>query len=225
MLRQSIQQIPNEWQSVLSVILDTFPPTTSAIEERIRSDLDSGLEVYPPLDMVFEAFKYFKPNKLSAVILGQDPYANPGEAQGLCFSVPQGTRMPPSLRNIFKELDHEFDEVRTNTDLHDWAEQGVLLLNRALTVKQANPNSHKKEWHPFTEAVIKWINQHTSHVVFILWGNDARSCKEWIDPQKHLILEHTHPSPLSRTPFVGNKHFMQCNEYLIKHNKLPIKWV
>jgi uracil-DNA glycosylase len=225
MLRKLIYGVHPGWKRVLMSILDSMPETEKAIEDKITHDIEIGLDVYPPKDNLFEAFKYFDPVDMKACIIGQDAYPCEGDAHGLCFSVPRSNKYPPSLRNIFAEVRHEFGLERETGNLTDWAEQGVLLLNRALSVRQGNSNSHKKEWYPFTAAVVDWINVNCENVVFLLWGNDARSCAKGIDAEKHHILEHTHPSPLSRNPFVGNGHFKLANAYLIEHNKTEIKWV
>ena len=132
--------------------------------------------------------------------------------------MPRDKKVPPSLKNIFAELADSYGSLRTNADLSDWADQGVLLLNRSLTVWQASPNSHKRFWDALTRSLVQWISENAENVVFMLWGNDAKAMKSYIDAQKHLILEHSHPSPLSRQRFVGNRHFVRCNDYL----KLPM---
>lgn len=217
-----IHGIHTDWKEIILQLTDDSE--RSIIEAQIHEDIAKGFEIYPPPEKIFAAFQCFNVRDLKVVILGQDPYQNEGEADGLCFST-HGKKMPPSLRNIFAELQNSIGVQRDNKVLLDWAEQGVLLLNRSLTVRQACPNSHKRLWHPFVERVIKWIAENTEHVVFLLWGNDARQCKAFVDPARHLVLEHTHPSPLSRSLFVGNKHFVLCNEYLAKHHKSQIQWV
>lgn len=211
-IRSQLALTHPEWRHVLNGLLTE--DMSSKIDCYISLDLEKEFEVYPPPGQVFEAFKYFGPGDLKVVIVGQDCYHGPGEAHGLCFSVPDGVKTPPSLRNVFKELEREYGVKRASANLTDWAQQGVLLLNRALTVRQASPNSHKKIWHTFTEHVIRWISTHCNGVVFMLWGNDARALKDWVDLTKHHVLEHTHPSPLSRAPFAGNGHFEQCNRIL-----------
>lgn len=214
----------NKWQDVLKEIMNV--EYVFAIENRILEDERSGFEVYPPREQIFEAFKHFDPEELRVCIIGQDCYHGPGEAHGLAFSVSDtNTKTPPSLRNIFAELENVYGVKRIDKDLHDWAAQGVLLLNRALTVREASPNSHAKLWASVTEQIVRWINANCKNVVFMLWGNDARKCAEWIDPMNHLVLEHTHPSPLSRKPFVGCGHFNKCNHYLIRHGFNSVKWV
>lgn len=184
-------------------------------------------EIYPPMEQIFNAFKLTPYSNIKAVILGQDPYHEPGEAHGLCFSVTQGTKMPPSLQNIYKELK---DDLNVNngdkTDLTPWAKQGVFLLNTTLTVRRGQANSHQNcGWTEFTDEVIKIINSHPSPVVFVLWGRNARNKKSLITEKRHLVLESAHPSPLSAyNGFFGCKHFSKTNEFLIKNGIAPINW-
>jgi uracil-DNA glycosylase len=166
---------------------------------------------------------------LKVVILGQDPYHKKGEANGLCFSVPSGMKIPPSLRNVFKELDKSFGGgggggVRKNPDLSDWARQGVLLLNTGLTVREHSPGSHAGVWKDFTRAVVEYAGSFGG-VVFMLWGAHAQSFEDCIDAERNLVLKHSHPSPLSRKPFVGCGHFERCNEYLLEKRGACIRWV
>ena len=185
--------------------------------------------IYPPKDLIFNAFNLCKIENLKVIIVAQDPYHNPQEAMGLAFSVPQGVRIPPSLKNIFKELIDDINSnilVNRSSDLSDWARQGVLLLNSALTVEKNRPVSHAKiGWQGFINGVIKIINLRFNHCVFMLWGNHAKSLSPLIDPNSHLILKAAHPSPLARGAFFGSRHFSKCNEYLLAHSKTPIKWL
>ncbi|ARQ96814.1 uracil-DNA glycosylase, family 1 [Campylobacter lanienae NCTC 13004] len=185
--------------------------------------------IYPPKELIFNAFNLCKPSDLKVIIIGQDPYHNPQEAMGLAFSVPQGVRIPPSLKNIFKELIDDINSdilVNRSSDLSDWARQGVLLLNSALTVEKNRPASHAKiGWQGFISGVIKIINLRFNHCVFMLWGNHAKALSPLIDPNSHLILQAAHPSPLARGAFFGSRHFSKCNEYLLAHSKTPIKWL
>ena len=185
--------------------------------------------IYPPKDLIFNAFNLCKIENLKVIIVAQDPYHNPQEAMGLAFSVPQGVRIPPSLKNIFKELIDDINSnilVNRSSDLSDWARQGVLLLNSALTVEKNRPASHAKiGWQGFINGVIKIINLKFNHCVFMLWGNHAKSLSPLIDPNSHLILQAAHPSPLARGAFFGSRHFSKCNEYLLAHSKTPIKWI
>ncbi|WP_096020803.1 uracil-DNA glycosylase [Campylobacter lanienae] len=185
--------------------------------------------IYPPKDLIFNAFNLCKIENLKVIIVAQDPYHNPQEAMGLAFSVPQGVRIPPSLKNIFKELIDDINSdilVNRSSDLSDWARQGVLLLNSALTVEKNRPASHAKiGWQGFINGVIKIINLRFNHCVFMLWGNHAKSLSPLIDPNSHLILQAAHPSPLARGAFFGSHHFSKCNEYLLAHSKTPVKWL
>lgn len=182
--------------------------------------------IYPPAKDLFNAFKLTDFNDIKVVILGQDPYHGEKEAMGLSFSVRRGVRTPPSLRNIFKELHDDLNIDRTDTDLSDWARQGVFLLNTVLTVEKDKANSHKDiGWEIFTDYVIKQINDRLNNVVFILWGRQARDKKRLITNPNHYIIESAHPSPLSAyNGFFGSKPFSKTNNYLIKHNKVSIKF-
>ena len=182
--------------------------------------------VFPKKSLVFSAFTTDL-NKVSVVILGQDPYHTPGAAHGLAFSVPSSQPIPPSLINIYKEIDNDIGKHHDNSGyLGHWQEQGVLLLNNVLTVEAHKAGSHRgKGWEIFTEATIKYLNDTRPHLVFILWGRDARSKKPLIDSSKHLILESVHPSPLSaHAGFFGNHHFSKTNEFLKNHNLPEIEW-
>ncbi|WP_396176831.1 uracil-DNA glycosylase [Flavobacterium sp.] len=183
---------------------------------------------FPPKSLVFEAFNQCEWANLKVVIIGQDPYHGTGEANGLAFSVHDGTRFPPSLRNIFKELNDDLGiEPPIFGSLERWAKQGVLLLNAGLTVEKDKPNSHKHlEWNVFTDAVIEHINREKEGVVFMLWGNFAQKKGAKIDTQKHLVLRSGHPSPMSANQgkWFGNKHFSQTNVFLKKQNKELIMW-
>lgn len=182
--------------------------------------------IYPEYKDIFNALRYTDYNEVKVVILGQDPYHGEKEAHGLSFSVRKGIPMPPSLRNIFKELYSDVGVQRNLTDLTDWANQGVLLLNSIMTVVKDMPLSHKnKGWEIFTDNIIEKLGEREEPLVFILWGSYARSKKELIKNKKHLILESVHPSPLSANRgFFGSKPFSKTNEFLIKNNIEPIKW-
>jgi uracil-DNA glycosylase len=184
---------------------------------------------FPPKDLIFNAFNQFAIEDLKVVIIGQDPYHGDGEANGLCFSVNDGVAIPPSLKNIFTEINNEFDRLffPTTGNLEHWAMQGVLLLNASLTVRKDLANSHKHlKWNVFTDAVIQYISDNTENVVFLLWGSFAQKKGSKIDREKHLVLETGHPSPLSanRGLWFGNNHFLKTNEYLISKNKAVITW-
>ncbi len=183
--------------------------------------------IYPDMYDIYNCFKYTPFNDVKVVLLGQDPYHNVNQAHGLCFSVKEGIEPPPSLINIFKELKSDLGcEIPECGDLTSWAKSGVLLLNTALTVRAHQANSHKNcGWTWFTDSVIKLISDKREHVVFILWGGNARSKKPLIDASKHLILECAHPSPLSAyNGFFGCKHFSKTNKYLIENGIEPIDW-
>lgn len=183
--------------------------------------------IYPPGSLIFNAFNLCPFQQVKAVIIGQDPYHGPGQAHGLCFSVREGVDFPPSLINIFKEIESDFGIQRpANGNLERWAAQGVLLLNATLTVRAHQAGSHqKKGWEQFTDNVISIINSDKKNIVFFLWGAYAQKKGESIDRSKHLVLESVHPSPLSAfRGFFGNKHFSRCNEYLKEHGVEPIDW-
>ena len=184
--------------------------------------------IYPSRQNIFSAFNHTPFDKVKVVIIGQDPYHGPGQAHGLCFSVQYGVRIPPSLKNIYKEIVSNIDgEIPEHGNLEHWADQGVLLLNVVLTVRAGVAGSHqKKGWEEFTDKVIETISKEKEHVVFILWGNYARNKKDLIDTSRHLILESPHPSPFSaHSGFFGCQHFTQTNTYLEQHNKKPITWL
>ncbi|MBR2589026.1 uracil-DNA glycosylase [Candidatus Saccharibacteria bacterium] len=182
--------------------------------------------IFPKKSQVFRAFTTDL-SKVTVVILGQDPYHTPGAAHGLAFSVPDSQPIPPSLINIYKEIDNDIGSHANHTgNLTNWQKQGVLLLNNTLTVEAHHPGSHRNHgWEIFTEAVIKYLNDNRPHLVFLLWGRDARSKAELIDKSKHLVLESPHPSPLSaHYGFFGNHHFSKANDFLKMHNLPEINW-
>jgi uracil-DNA glycosylase len=182
--------------------------------------------IFPPKKLVFSAFTT-NLNDVKVVILGQDPYHTPGAAEGLAFSVPSSQPIPPSLINIYKEIDNDIGHHNNPSgSLRNWQKQGVLLLNTVLTVEAHRPKSHAgKGWEIFTTAVISYLNDSRDNLVFMLWGRDARNKKSLIDPSRHLILEAAHPSPLSaHNGFFGCKHFSSCNNYLEKNGLTPIEW-
>lgn len=187
----------------------------------------SHYTVYPDMYDLYNCFRFTPLAELKAVILGQDPYHEPGQAHGLCFSVKAGVQLPPSLKNIYKEIYSDLGIKEPDCgDLTKWAKEGVLLLNTTLTVREHRANSHAAcGWAWFTDSVIKLISEKTENTVFILWGGNARSKKPLIDRQKHLIIESAHPSPLSAyNGFFGSRPFSRCNDYLVAHGKQPIDW-
>ncbi|MDR3571363.1 MAG: uracil-DNA glycosylase [Candidatus Pacebacteria bacterium] len=216
------------------------PSWKSALEEEFGKDYFTTLRafvkseyksaiVYPAPKNIFRAFELCPFDKVEVVILGQDPYHGPGQANGLCFAVNEGVRLPPSLQNIFKELESDLGqklEHRTG-DLERWAKQGVLLLNATLTVQAHKAGSHQgKGWEQFTDAVIRLLSDKKENLVFILWGNYAKSKGTLVDWAKHEIIQSAHPSPLSAYHgFFGSKPFSKTNQYLLAHGKQPISWL
>ena len=199
-----------------------FTRLTAFIKEEYRLKT-----IYPPGGLIFNAFNLCPFQNVKAVIIGQDPYHGPGQAHGLCFSVREGIEYPPSLINIFKEIESDLGvQKEISGNLERWAAQGVLLLNATLTVRAHQAGSHqKKGWEEFTDRVITILNGEKKNVVFFLWGAYAQKKGEAIDRSKHLVLESVHPSPLSAfRGFFGNKHFSKCNEYLSAHGVEPIDW-
>ncbi len=195
------------------------------LEDFINNEAKSHV-IFPERTNMFNCFKYAEPKDIRVVIVGQDPYYTPGYANGLAFAVNQGVQLPKSLINIFKELEDDLGIHKTNSDLKDWAKQGVLLLNRVMTVNKDQPNSHKnKGWEIFTTKVIKFLNNDFDNIVFILWGNNAQELIPYIDPSRHLIIKSSHPSPLGYyKSFKGSKPFSKTNNYLKSHNKKKINW-
>jgi len=201
---------------------DYFVKLTQFVREEYRTKT-----IYPPGGLIFNALNLCPFPKVKAVIIGQDPYHGPGQAHGLCFSVRQGVDYPPSLINIFKEIESDLGIPRpVSGNLERWADQGVLLLNATLTVRAHLAGSHqKKGWEQFTDSIISIINSEKEHVVFFLWGAYAQKKGEAIDRNRHLVLESVHPSPLSASRgFFGNRHFSRCNNYLVENEIEPINW-
>ncbi|MEP7196993.1 MAG: uracil-DNA glycosylase [Saprospiraceae bacterium] len=196
------------------------------IKEKLITAKKEEKTIFPPGKLIFNAFNSTPLDKVKVVILGQDPYHGDGEAMGLCFSVPRNIRIPPSLKNIYKELNSDLGlEIPQHGDLSNWAKQGVLLLNASLTVEKNNANSHSSiGWYHFTDAVISKLSAVKSNIVFMLWGNFAKNKKILIDSTKHLILESAHPSPLAGGAFFGCKHFSKANNYLLENNREAINW-
>lgn len=212
------------WRQALQGEFDKvyFNNLTSFVKEEYISQT-----CYPPAPQIFSAFEKCALNNLKVVILGQDPYHGSGQANGLCFSVANGIACPPSLRNIFKEIEAEFNIPRPESgNLERWAEQGVLLLNATLTVRAKQPGSHQNQgWEQFTDAVIQLINDQREEVVFILWGAYAQKKGSIIDATRHCVLQSPHPSPFSaHRGFLGNDHFAKTNEYLESKRKPRIQW-
>lgn len=212
------------WKQALAA--EFQKPYFAEIKAFLLAEKQAGKTVYPPGPLIFNAFNQTPFDALKVVVLGQDPYHNPGEAMGLCFSVPRGVKTPPSLVNIYKEIKNSLGIAPPNHgDLTHWAEQGVLLLNAMLTVEARKPASHQKiGWQTFTDAVIRCVSDQKEGVVFLLWGNFARSKKALIDTSRHVVLESAHPSPLAGDAFQGCGHFVRTNEILEKQGKSPIDW-
>ena len=217
--------IEESWKKVLG---DEFEKTYfKDLQTTIREAYRGSTHVFPPQEMVFNAFEFCPFDKVQVVILGQDPYHGAGQAHGLCFSVQDGMRTPPSLRNMYKEIKDDIGtSISENGNLEKWAKQGVLLLNAILTVEAGKAGSHQDiGWEQFTDAVIQKISDEKEHVVFLLWGKYAQEKGAVIDTSKHLVLKAPHPSPFSaHTGFLGCKHFSQTNKYLMQDNQKPIKW-
>ncbi len=202
-------------------------PYFSTLTAQVREEY-TRYACYPPARLVFNAFDLCPFDRVKVVIIGQDPYHEPGQAMGLSFSVPAGTMMPPSLINIFKEISSDLGKPMPQSgDLTRWAEQGVLLLNATLTVRAHQANSHQRlGWDTFTDAAIKALSAHREHLVYMLWGGYARSKRYLIDQQRNLVLESVHPSPLSanRGGWFGQHQFSRCNEYLRQQGEKEIDW-
>lgn len=217
-------QLPIDWQEMLTVTLnaDAFKSLETAVIQAYNQQL-----CYPPSNLLFEAFRLCSFENTKVVLLGQDPYHGAGQAHGLSFSVPMGQKMPPSLKNIFKELKSDVPnfEIPFSGDLSSWATQGVLLLNAILSVEAGKPGSHRTlGWEWFTDQIITTLSQEKNNLVFMLWGNFAHSKIPLIDASKHMVLTAAHPSPLARGAFFGSKHFSACNAYLRKNNCKEIVW-
>ena len=218
-------KIEQSWREALGAEFEK--PYFSALAERLHAEKRAGKTIYPPGDRIFRAFELCPLDKVKVVILGQDPYHGAGQAMGLSFSVPEGVPAPPSLRNIFKEIESDLGgRMSGKPDLEAWAVQGVLLLNAVLTVRAGEPTSHAAiGWQTFTDAVIKTISERCEGVVFLLWGNYARSKACLVDTSRHSVLEAAHPSPLARGAFFGCRHFSRTNEILRAEGKEPIDWI
>ena len=217
-------QMEPSWKEKLSGEFEK--PYFEKLTGFVKDEIKNGKTIFPPGPLIFNAFRLTPFDKVKVVILGQDPYHNPGEAMGLCFSVPRDIKMPPSLKNIYKEIYTDTgEEMPGHGDLTDWAEQGVFLLNAILTVEKNKAGSHKDiGWQTFTDAVIHALSSYRQHLVFLLWGNFAKSKKQLIDTSKHLVLEAAHPSPLAGGAFFGCRHFSQANNYLRQNGISPVTW-
>lgn len=217
-------RIEDSWKARLQIEFDK--PYFDSLTQFVRGEYASTT-VYPPGREMFAAFDACPFDNVRVVILGQDPYHEPGQAHGLCFSVNDGVPFPPSLVNIFKEIESDLGKpIPSSGNLLRWAQQGVLLLNATLTVRAHQAGSHQnKGWETFTDAVIHTLADEREHIVFMLWGSYAQRKGAFIDRSKHLVLQSPHPSPLSAyRGFFGNKHFSRTNEYLVQHGYNPIDW-
>jgi uracil-DNA glycosylase len=219
-------KIEDSWKKALAPLFER--PYFTQITAHLKTEKALNRTIYPKGNLIFNAFNQTPFDQVKVVILGQDPYHQPGQAMGLSFSVTAGCKIPPSLMNIYKELNKDIGmSIPTNGDLTHWAKQGVLLLNSVLTVRADEPASHSKiGWTAFTDDVIKLLSNEKSELVFILWGNFASQKQILIDATKHKILKAAHPSPLSAyNGFFGCKHFSKCNDFLISNNIEPINWL
>ena len=216
--------INESWKARLATEFDK--PYFHQLVDFVKSEYNQ-YKVYPPGKQIFSAFDHCSFEETRVVIIGQDPYHGEGQANGLCFSVSEGIRTPPSLVNIFKEIaDNLSKPIPTSGNLERWANQGVLLLNATLTVRASSPGSHQnKGWEEFTDAVIRVLNEEKENLVFMLWGAYAQKKGAIIDREKHLVLESAHPSPFAaHRGFFGNKHFSKCNAYLEENGLKPVDW-
>lgn len=217
-------RIEQSWKDALAA--EFGKPYFESLVRFLHMEKSEGRRIFPPGSQIFRAFELTPADQVKVVILGQDPYHGPGQAHGLSFSVPEGIPAPPSLKNIFKEIESDMG-VRMSgyPNLENWARQGVLLLNAVLTVRSGEAASHSKiGWEQFTDAVITYISDNCEGVVFMLWGNFARGKRDLIDASRHCVLEAAHPSPLARGAFFGCRHFSRANSWLIANGKSPINW-
>ena len=217
-------RIESSWKDALAG--EFGKPYFESLVHFLHAEKAAGATIYPPGSQIFRAFDLTPVDKVKVVILGQDPYHGPGQAHGLSFSVPVGVPAPPSLKNIFKEIETDLGvQMSGCPNLESWARQGVLLLNAVLTVRGGEAASHGRiGWQEFTDAVIKYISDNCEGVVFMLWGNFARTKAELIDSNRHVVLQAAHPSPLARGAFFGCRHFSQANAALQASGRTPINW-
>ncbi|MBQ0123085.1 MAG: uracil-DNA glycosylase [Bacteroidales bacterium] len=218
-------KIEESWKKALAPEFEK--PYFQTLAANLHAEKRSGVTIYPPGPLIFNAFNLTPLDKVKVVIIGQDPYHGPGQAEGLSFSVPHGIAIPPSLVNIYKEISSDIGVDMSHKDgsLIGWARQGVFLLNAILTVRSGQAASHSRlGWSQFTDAVIRILSEHRSGLVFLLWGNFARTKKDLIDTSRHTVLEAAHPSPLARGAFFGCRHFSRTNEALVSEGLDPIDW-
>ncbi len=224
-LDEALNRIHPGWKDFFQQ--ETTQPYFQAIDAFLTKEAAAGKEIYPPRPLIFNAYHFVAPADVKVVILGQDPYHGPGQAHGLCFSVPDGVPPPPSLVNIFKELHHDLRiPPAASGNLTPWARQGVFLLNAILTVERSRPRSHEKiGWLDFTDRTIRHLSDRFLGIVFLLWGKNAQDKARLIDANRHFILTAAHPSPYSARGFFGCRHFSKTNEILRALGKKPIDWV
>jgi len=217
-------KIENSWKNALAGEFEK--PYFASLVRFLHQEKDAGKVIYPPGSRIFHAFELTPVDQVKVVILGQDPYHGPGQAMGLSFSVPDGVPAPPSLRNIFHEVETDLGiRMSGRPNLEDWARQGVLLLNTVLTVQAGMPTSHSRAgWQEFTDAVIRYLSENREGIVFLLWGRFAAEKASLIDASRHHVLTAAHPSPLARGAFFGCRHFSKTNQILISEGKTPIDW-
>ncbi len=227
MLEESINNLKTDWKHILLKFINE----NKGIESQYQNEIQL-YNVFPEKENIFKAFDYFNFEELKVIIIGQDPYHQKGQAHGLCFSVQDNVKIPPSLKNIYKEINNNLNinyEFK-NGNLTYLANQGILLLNNTLTVRESQPNSHIKIWNGFSKFIINYIVENSESKIFMLWGNNAKKIKKNINinnQNKHYFLESAHPSPLSANKgnWFNNNHFTKCNEILIKNNKKIINWI
>ena len=217
-------KIEESWKRALAPEFEK--PYFEVLVAQLHREKRQGIVIYPPGPLIFNAFNLTPIDKVKVVIIGQDPYHGPGQAEGLSFSVPHGVAVPPSLANIYHEIETDLGvTLHKDGSLRGWAEQGVFLLNAVLTVRAGQPTSHSRiGWTEFTDAVIRTLSQQREGLVFLLWGNFARSKRELIDTTRHTVLEAAHPSPLARGAFFGCRHFSKANQILQSQGLAPIDW-
>ena len=217
-------RIEESWKNALASEFEK--PYFASLVRFLHDEKAAGKRIFPPGSQIFKAFELTPLSELKVVILGQDPYHGLGQAHGLSFSVPENMPAPPSLKNIFKEIETDLGiRMSGYPNLEKWARQGVLLLNAVLTVRSGEAASHSKiGWEEFTDAVIRYVSDNCEGVVFLLWGNFARSKRDLIDRSRHYVLEAAHPSPLARGAFFGCRHFSQTNNILASRGRQPIDW-
>ena len=221
-----LSDISKEWLEIIERIPLEIRQSINEKVEEARVTYEPGLEILPRRELRLQALRYFNPKETRVVIIGQDPYIKPNQPMGLCFSVPKGVAVPPSLKNIYKELQEDIKgfKIPSHGDLTEWAKQGVLLLNTSLTVLERLSNSHKGIWRDWTTRFISEFSKENPGVVYLLWGNDAKALKQFIHLTDNIIIEGAHPSPLARGAFFGGHYFSKTNLELEKIGKIPINW-